>query len=336
VIGLRSLHADRQEDLRHVLGGIAGATLRPLAAHAQQPRLPLVGFMSSRSSAESQINVVACRQGLAEAGVVDGRDVAIEFRSANGRYDELPRLASELIALKRAVLFDAGGTPAARAAKEATSSVPVVFSGAPNPVGFGLVASLSRPGGNVTRMGTLTSELGAKLVQVLRDLLPDAKRLAYNPTNPSAAAEGDGAQSAAKSLGVSLDFLKASTGGDLEEAVSSAKSHGCDGLIVSGEPFFDSRRDRLVELSAQHALPTKYAWRESVLAGGLISYGTNLVDSYRRARTYVGRILKGEKPTDLPVMLPDRLELVLNLRMAKALALEIPMPLLQGAHEVVE
>ncbi|MFL5120155.1 MAG: ABC transporter substrate-binding protein [Microvirga sp.] len=294
--------------------------------------------MSSRSPGESSSVVTAFRQGLAEAGFAEGRNVVIAFRWAEGRYGELPQLAAELVGLKVAVLFAAGGTPAARAAKEATSAIPVVFSAAPDPVGFGLVASLHRPGANITGMATLTSELGAKSVEVLKDLLPKASVIAYllNPSNPSSEAEVEGGRTAARALGVELRVLPARTERELDESFSALKDQRVDALVVSPDPFFDSRRDRLVTLAAQLAIPAKYGWREYVVAGGLMSYGTNLPDSYRRAGVYVGRILKGEKPAELPVMQPDKFELVLNAKTAKALGVQIPPRLFERADEVIE
>jgi putative ABC transport system substrate-binding protein len=300
--------------------------------------MPLIGFMSSRSPSESASVVTALRQGLDEAGFAEGRNVAIAFRWAEGRYHELPKLAAELVELRVAVLFAAGGTPAARAAKEATSAIPVVFSAAPDPVGFGFVASLHRPGGNITGMATLTSELGAKSVEVVKDLLPKASVIGYllNPSNPSAEAEAEGGRAAARVLGVELRFLPARTERELDVIFSALTGQRVDALVVSPDPFFDSRRDRLVALAEQLAIPAKYGWREYVVAGGLMSYGTNLPDSYRRAGVYVGRILRGEKPAELPVMQPDKFELVLNAKTAKALGIEISPRLFERADEVIE
>jgi ABC-type uncharacterized transport system substrate-binding protein len=230
------------------------------------------------------------------------------------------------------------GAPSALAAKAATATIPVVFSGAPDPVGFGIVASLSRPSGNVTGMATLTTELAAKSVEVLKDMVPRAAAMAYlvNPSNPSGEAEAALAREAARALGLELHLLQASTERDLENAFDDLRKLRVDGLIVPAEPFFDSQRDRLVALAAKHAIPTSYRWREYVQAGGLMSYGTDLPDNYRRAGVYVGRILKGEKPADLPVMQPDKFELVLNLKTAKALGLAVPPRLIERADEVIE
>jgi putative ABC transport system substrate-binding protein len=324
---------------RELIAFLGGAAAWPLAAQAQQRPTPVIGFLSSRSPGESSPVLAAFRKGLAETGFAEGQNVAIAFRWAEGRYAELPALAAELVGLNVAVVLAAGSTPSARAAKAASSTIPVVFSGVPDPVGLGLVASLNRPGGNVTGMSTLTSELGAKSVEVLKEMLPKAALFAYlvNPSSPSAEdPETNGARMAARALGVELEIVKASTDRELDEVFPAIKALRPDGLIVSPDPFFDSRRDRLVALSAQHAMPAKYGWREYVLDGGLMSYGTDLPDNYRRAGVYVGRILKGEKPADLPVMQPDKFELVINLKTARALGLEVPPRLVERADEVIE
>jgi putative ABC transport system substrate-binding protein len=326
----------RRRDVIVLLGGAALA--RPLTARAQQTVWPTIGFVSSRSPEESATVVAAFRQGLAEAGFIEGQNVAVVFRWANGDYAQLPHLAAELVGLRVAVLFAAGGTPSARAAKAATKTIPVVFSAAPDPVGSGLVASLNRPGGNVTGMSTLTTELGAKSLEVLKDMLPKAAAFAYlvNPANPSVEAELGHATMAARALGIDLHTLKATTESDLDSGFEAAAKLRVAGLVVSADPFFDSRRDRLVALSLRHALPACFPWREYVVAGGLMSYGTSLTDSYRRAGLYVGRILKGEGPAELPVMQPETFVLVINLKTAKALGIEVPPSLLARADEVIE
>jgi putative ABC transport system substrate-binding protein len=322
------------------MAGLAGAvaTARPFASLAQQPALPVIGFMSSRSPGESAIVVDAFRQGLAQMGFVEGRNVGIAFRWAEGHYERLPALAAELVGLNVAVIFAAGSTPSARAAKDATKAIPIVFSASPDPVAFGLVASFNRPGGNVTGMATLTAELGAKSVEVLKEMVPAAKIVAYlvNPLAASADTEAGGALEAARHLGVRVHVLRASTGREIEEAFAALKALGADGLVVQGEPSFDSRRERIVALAEQYRIPAKFAWREYVVSGGLMSYGTSLTESYRRAGIYVGRILKGEKPGDLPVMQPEKFELVLNLKTAKALGIEVPPRLIERADEVIE
>ncbi|HEX8164883.1 MAG TPA: ABC transporter substrate-binding protein [Beijerinckiaceae bacterium] len=324
---------------REILVGLAGAAAlgRPFVSLAQQPA-PVIGFLSSRSPGESAIVVDAFRQGLAQMGFVEGRNVGIAFRWAEGNYERLPALAAELVRLNVTVIFAAGSTPSARAAKDATQSIPIVFSAAPDPVAFGLVASFNRPGGNVTGMATLTAELGAKSVEILKEMVPGAKVVAYlvNPLAASAETETGGALEAARHLGIQVHVLRASTEREIEEAFALLKALGADGLVVQGEPSFDSRRERIAALAEQHRVPAKFAWREYVVSGGLMSYGTSLTESYRRGGLYVGRILKGEKPGDLPVMQPEKFELVLNLKTAKTLGIEVPPRLIERADDVIE
>jgi len=295
--------------------------------------------MSSRSPSESAGEVAAFRRGLAEAGFVEGQNLVIAFRWADGRYDRLPALAAELVELRVAVLFTAGGPPAALAAKAATSTIPIVFSAASDPVALGLVASINRPGGNVTGMGMLITEYAAKSAQLLKEMVPAAAMIAYL-VNPSAGAVTEiyskVAVTAASALGIQVHVLNASTEHDLDEAFASLVRLGAGGLVVQGEPFFFSQRDRIVALSARHAVAAIYNFREYVVAGGLMSYGASLPDSYRRAGIYVGRILKGERPADLPVMQPTKFDLTLNLKTAKALGLRVPDRLLAIADEVIE
>jgi ABC-type uncharacterized transport system substrate-binding protein len=316
---------------------LGGAVAWPLTARAQRG-MPVIGFLSSRSPGESAGVVAAFREGLREIGFVEGQNLTIAFRWAEGRYDRLPALAAELTGLRVALLFAAGGPPSALAAKAATSTIPIVFSAASDPVRLGLVASLNRPGGNITGMSTLTISLGAKGVELLKELIPKAAVIAYlvNPSNPSGELEIKEAQAAAKALGIQLRVLKASTEAELDAAFAALIKLRADGLVIAGEPFFDSQRERIVGLAARHAVPASYAWRENVLAGGLMSYGNRLTESYRLAGIYAGRILKGEKPADLPVMQPTKFELVLNLKTAKALGLTIPQSLLVRADEVIQ
>ena len=315
---------------------VGSATAWPFAACAQQTGVPVIGFLSSRSPAESEAVVSAFRQGLGEAGYIAGQNVAIDYRWAEGNYDRLPALATELIGLRVAVIFAAGGPPSALAAKAATSSIPIVFSAVTDPVRLGLVASLGRPGGNVTGMSTFTADLGAKEVELLRELLPAIKTLVYlvNPTNPSSKLEADAAVIAGGAAGIQVRVLNASTESELESVFESWSNP--DALIVAGEPFFDSRRSRIVALVARRGTPAMYSWRENVVLGGLISYGSSLTDSYRKAGTYTGRVLKGEKPADLPVMQPTKFELTINLKTAKALGLTVPPALLVGADEIID
>jgi ABC-type uncharacterized transport system substrate-binding protein len=317
------------------LGGTAAAW--PLAARAQ-PAMPVIGFLSSRSPGESAGVVSAFRDGLRERELVEGRNVAIAFRWAEGRYDRLPALATELVRLPVAAIVAAGGTPAALAARGATSTIPIVVSSANDLVRIGLVTSLNKPGGNVTGMSAFNADLAAKRIELMRQLIPNADSFAYlvNPSNQSVDLESSGVSQAAASLGLQVHMLNAKTEDDLTTAFAAVTKLKAGGLIVSGDPFFDSRRERLVALSAQNAVASNFAWREYVQAGGLISYGTDLSDSYRQAGVYIGRILNGEKPAELPVMQPSKFHLAVNLKTAKALGLDVPLQLQQIADEVIE
>jgi putative tryptophan/tyrosine transport system substrate-binding protein len=307
-----------------LLGGAALAW--PLAARAQQPATPVVGFLSSLPNPPTWLPRSGA--GLGEAGFTEGQNCLIAFRWAEGRYDRLPALAAELVTLRVAVLFTAGGTPPALAAKAATSTIPVVFSASNDPVRVGLVPSLNRPGGNVTGMA-----LAGKRLELMKELVPSASAVAYlvNPTTPTAEVEAQEAGSAARTLGIDVRILNASTEQEIDAAFASLTRLRVGALIVAGEPYFDSQRDRLVALSLREAIPAGFAWREYVAAGGLMSYGTSLTESYRQAGGYVGRILKGEKPAELPIMQPTAFELALNLKTAKRLGLEVPAPLLARA-----
>jgi putative tryptophan/tyrosine transport system substrate-binding protein len=318
-----------------LLGG--AAMTWPLTARAQQA-MPLIGFLSSRSPGESAGVVAAFRQGLTETGFVEGQNLTIAFRWAEGRYDRLPALAAELVSLRVAVLYAAGGPPSALAAKAATSAIPIVFSADSDPVGLGLVASLNRPGGNVTGMSLFASDLWAKNVELLKELVPTASVMAYlvNPSSPNVAGYLKGAAQAASALGIDIHLLNASTEHELDEAFAALAKLRAGGLIVPNEPFLDSQRDRITALAASNAVPALYNLREYVVAGGLASYGPSLPDSYRRAAMYAGRILKGEKPADLPVQVPTKFEFVINLKTAKALGLIVPPTLLARADEVIE
>jgi putative tryptophan/tyrosine transport system substrate-binding protein len=326
----------KRREFVSLLGGAAVAW--PLAARAQQPAMSMIGFVSSRAPGESAGVVAAFRRGLSEAGFVEGQNLAIAFRWAEGHYDRLPALAAELVNLRVAVLFAAGGPPSALAAKEATSTIPVVFSAVSDPISLGLVPSLNRPGGNVTGMSFLNSELVAKCAQLLKESVPAAAVIAFlvNPSGPSAEIFAKEAPAAARALGIQIPVLNASTEHDLDEAFASLGKLDAGGLVVPAEPFFDSQRERIVSLAAQHAVPMISSLREYVMAGGLMSYGPSLPDSYRQAGIYVGRVLKGMKPHELPVMQPTKFELVLNLKTAKALRLEFPDKLIALADEVLE
>jgi putative tryptophan/tyrosine transport system substrate-binding protein len=317
---------------------LGGATAWPLAARGQQSAMPVIGFLSSRSPGESAGVVAAFRQGLGETGFIEGQNLAIAFRWAEGHYDRLPALAAELVTLRVVAMFAAGGPPSALAAKAATSSIPIVFSAVNDPVRLGLVPSLNRPAGNVTGMSLLTSEIIGKMAQLLKEMLPAAAAIAclVNPSGPSAELYAKEAPAVASALGISIRVLNASTENDLDEAFASLRKNGADALIVPAEPFFDSQRDRIVGLATRYAVPMIASLREYVAAGALMSYGPSLPDSYRRAAVYVGRVLKGEKPAELPVMQPTKFDLVLNLKTAKALGLTVPDRLLALADEVIE
>jgi putative ABC transport system substrate-binding protein len=327
---------------REFIAGFGAITsssfLLPMASRAQQSAMPVVGYLSSRSPGESAGVVSAFLQGLRESGHVVGQNVAIEYRWAEGNYERLPALAAELVGMRVAVILAAGGPPSALAAKKATSKIPIVFSAADDPVGLGLVESLGRPGGNVTGMGNFNSALTAKRLELLYELVPSARTIAYlaNPANPSAQLEVRAAQEAANTLGINLQVLNASNDQEVEAAFARLAELKAGAVIVAAEPYFDSRRAAIVELAARRAVPASYGWRENVAMGGLLSYGSVLKDSYRNSGIYCGRILKGEKPADLPVVQPTKFEMTINLKTAKALGLTVPPALLTGADEVIE
>jgi tripartite-type tricarboxylate transporter receptor subunit TctC/ABC-type uncharacterized transport system substrate-binding protein len=304
----------------------------------QQAELPVVGFLSSRSPDESTAIVAAFYEGLREAGFIEGQNVAIAFRWAEGRYDRLPELAANLVGLRVAVLFAADGPPSALAAKTATATIPVVFSAVAEPVGLGLVTSLDRPGRNVTGMSLFGTGAFAKNIQLLKQLLPTAGAIGYlvNPTNPEAEYHSKDALTAAATLGIRIPMLNASTEHDIDEAFATLTKLGAGGLVVAVDPFFDSQRNRIVELCARHAMPAIFTFREYVVAGGLMSYGPGITDVYRRAAGYVGRLLNGDRPADLPVQLPTKFNLAINLKTAKALSLTVPNTLLASADEVIQ
>jgi putative tryptophan/tyrosine transport system substrate-binding protein len=319
-----------------LLGGAAAAW--PLAARAQQPAVPVVGFVSSRSPNESASAVAAFRQGLTEAGYVEGQNVDIAFRWAEGQYDRLPALAADLARRQVAVIFATGGNPPAFAAKAATATIPIVFITGSDPVEVGLVASLSRPGSNVTGVSLFTSLLVAKRLELLRELVPTATTIAFlvNPNNSNAKPDTRVAQTAAGGFGRQLVVLGAGTENDIDTAFATLVQRRAHALLVNTDSFFLARRNQLVALAARHAVPTIHDLREFTAAGGLVSYGTNLADAYRQGGTYVGRILKGEKPANLPVVQPTKFDLVINLKTAKALGLSIPDKLIALADEVIE
>ena len=324
----------RRREFITLLGGAAAAW--PFAAYAQQPTMPVVGFLRSATLADVPHWVAAFRQGLKEAGFVEGQNVAIEFRSADNQLDRLPALVADLIRQPVAVIV--GNTDAALAAKAATATVPIVFASGSDPVRDGLVASLNRPGGNVTGLVYFSAVLGAKRLELLRQLVPGATKIAVlvNPNTPLTEAERKDVQAAAQVIGQQLIIIDISSDRDIETAFATFVQRGASALLVGTGGFLNSNRERIAAVANRHALPASYSQREGVVAGGLMSYGPSISDAYRQAGIYSGRILNGEKPADLPVMQSTKFELVLNLKTAKALGLTIPPSLLVAADEVME
>jgi putative tryptophan/tyrosine transport system substrate-binding protein len=316
----------------------SGAIAWPLAARAQQPALPVIGFINPASPVELAQRVAAFRNGLAELGFVEGRTVMIEYRWAQGRYDELPALASDLVHLRVAAIAATGGIASVRAARSATANIPIVFTSGSDPVEAGLVTSLNRPGGNVTGAGLMSTQLVAKRMELLHELIPGGKFIAVlaNARNPSARFEVDEAASTARVLGLQIHVERADGESDFERAFASIAHQRAEAILVATDPFFESVRGKLVGLAARHAIPTIYALREYAVDGGLMSYGASITDLYRQAGVYVGRILNGEKPGDLPVTQPSKFEFVVNIKTAKSLRVEVPTSILLRADELIE
>jgi len=319
-----------------LLGGAAAGW--PLVARAQQPAMPVIGFLSSLSQNDLGLVIPGFLQGLNGAGFIEGRSIAIEYRWAEGVYQRLPALAGDLVNRKVAVIAAISGTPAALAAKAATTTIPIVFAIGGDPVAPGLVASLNRPGGNVTGVSFYNSPVVTKRLDLARELVPDGSVIALlgNPDNPGSVEETKSAEAAAAALGQPLLILNASTVGQIDDAFATCKQQQVRALIVSSDPFFFSERVKLVVLMARDALPTIFAEGEQTRAGGLISYGASRTDAYRQAGNYVGRIVKGEKPVELPVILPTKFNLLVNLKTAKSLRIDIPATVLARADEVIE
>jgi putative ABC transport system substrate-binding protein len=326
--------AMRRREFIAFVGSTAAAWAR--TARAQQPARPVVGFLRDTSLADAAHLVTGFRNGLEEASFVEGQNVVVEYRSANDQLERLPVLVADLIGRQAAVIV--GNTNAALAAKAVTTTVPIVFASGSDPVTDGLVASLNRPGGNVTGVTFLSSELGAKRLDLVRELVPKASTIAMlvNPNSPEAVRERQAVQAAAQSISQQLIVLDVNSEQEIDAAFATFVQRGAGALLCGSGAFLNSHRDRVVALAARYALPTIYVLREYVSAGGLMSYGTSIVEAYRRVGIYAGRILKGERPTDLPVIQSTKFSLLINLKTAKALGLEIPAKLLALADEVIE
>jgi putative tryptophan/tyrosine transport system substrate-binding protein len=324
-----------RRDFITLLGGAVVAW--PLAARAQQSAMPVIGFLNSGTPAGLAHLTDAFRRGLSEAGYVDGRNVAIESRWAEGQYDRLPALAADLVRRQVTVLA-ATTTPAALAAKRATSTIPIVFTIGADPIAIGLVDSLSRPSGNVTGVNNYLSDLGAKRLELLRDLVPNAAVIGVlvNPNFPDAESQSKDVKEAARKLGQQVEVVNANSEVDFDRAFATFLQLQARALLITVDPLFNSRREQLIALAARHKIPAMYFGREFVAAGGLMSYAANLADGYRQAGIYVGRILNGAKPADLPVIQPTKFELVINLKTAKALGLTVPTIMQMTADEVIE
>jgi putative ABC transport system substrate-binding protein len=322
---------------RDVITLLGGAAAWPLAARAQQPGMRVVGFLHYGAPETHAHIVAAFRQGLRDSGLVEGQNVAVEYRWAKGQYDRLPALAADLVQRQVAAIA-AAGLVGAQAAKAATATIPVVFAVGPDPVASGLVASLNRPGGNVTGVSLISLELAAKRFELLRELMPQIGVIALliNPNNPSTATELTDAEAAARTLGLQIRKVTASNDRDLDVAFATMQAPRVDALIVSQDGYYLYRRDQIIALAARHAVPAVYPWREYPAAGGLMSYAPSLAEGYRQVGIYIGKTLKGANPADLPVEQPTKFELVINLKTAKALGLDVPWFLQQRADEVIE
>jgi putative ABC transport system substrate-binding protein len=322
-----------------LLGGAAGSGfLWPPAAHAQQAKLPVIGFIIDGTVDASRDILADFRRGLAETGYVEGRNVAIDYRASDGQNDNLPVLAADLVRRRVTVISGMGSTVAVRAAKAATTTIPIVFWIGGDPVKLGLVASFNRPGGNVTGVSAMTNELGPKRLGLLRALLPNAARIAalVNPSNPNAEADVNDLVAAGRSLGVTIDVLSASNEHDIDRFFATLVQRQASAFITTADPLWFARREQIIGLAADHAIPAMYHNRLLTDAGGLMSYASDAADVVRQAGVYTGQVLKGTKPVDLPIVRPTKFELVINAKTAKALGLTLPTTLLALADEVIE
>jgi putative ABC transport system substrate-binding protein len=323
---------------REFIAGLGSATTWPVVVRAQRQQLPVVGWLSARPLDSDTELLAAFRDGLAEQGFVEGRNVVIEYRHAENRYDRLPALAADLVRQRVAVIATNSGTTSVRAAREATSAIPIVFVVGVDPVQSGFVGSLSRPGGNLTGATLLFDDMGAKRLQILHELIPSANSIAVltNPTNAGTASQLKELTDAAPLLGIRLLVVEASTEREFDAAFATLIHERAAGVVVFGDPLFASHRDRLIALTSRHAVPAIYQAREDTAAGGLMSYGGFIQDATRIIGGYAGRILKGEKPADLPVQQVTKVQLVINMKTAKALGITVPLSLLGRADEVIE
>jgi putative ABC transport system substrate-binding protein len=329
-----AIHIGRREFIT-LLGGAAAW---PIAASAQQSAIPVIGYLGAQSPAAFASRVAAFRQGLAETGYAEGRNVAIEFRWAEGRHDRLPDLAADLVARQVAVIVAPGGAPAAIAAKSATTRIPIVFEMGADPIAMGLVASLNRPGGNLTGVSSLNVEVTPKRLEILHEAIPTGAVVAVllNPTSPTADSQLKQLQDAARTLALQLYVLHASAEGDFDKAFATLLQLRPKGLVVASDTFFATHSEQLAALTARHAVPAIHQSRDFALAGGLMSYGGSFVESHRQAGVYTGRVLKGDKPADLPVQQVTKVELLINLKTAKTLGVTFPLALSGRADQVIE
>jgi putative ABC transport system substrate-binding protein len=323
---------------REFIAVLGTAAVWPIAARSQQPTITTIGYLSTRSPGEATYVTDALILGLNESGYIEGRNLAIEYRWAELQYDRLPALATDLVRRQVRVIAAVGGAHSGLAAKALTSTIPIVFVSAGDPITLGLVPSLSRPAGNVTGISMITVGLAPKRLELLHELVSATAAIGMlvNPTSPYVESETKDVVASARAVGREIQVLNASTASEVEAGFATLVQRRAGALLVSGDPFFDSQREQIVELAARHAVPAIYQWREFAAVRGLISYGSSIVDQYRQAGLYVAKILKGAQPVDLPVLQPTKLELVINLKTAKALGLTVPPTLLARADEVIE